>query len=448
MFFSPRYELTLPVLLLYLALVDGALRLYTGVGELTLLRDALLYAIVIGAVARMILRGERPKAPPFTGWVVAFTAVTVVQLANPDVTGLEHSLAALRPHLEWVPLFFLGYLVLRTSQRLRVFFVLLLITSVANGAVSLVQLNLSLDEFAAWGPGYRERVEGTGDVSGRFYKAGENAATGEEDLRTRAFGLGSDIGFGGILGMIALPGGLALVILSRRDHRRRLAYALLTGGAVFAVMTSSARLAVVTAALAVSVFSLLATRAHRAAQVLASLCLAGIVTAGVGLALSGGSSGAFNRYSDIVPTKVLSTAYDYRSGTLALVPRYAVEFPFGAGIGRLGPAAGFVGDSEPNQELNGESEFTYLLVELGIAGLLILFAFNVRLILGSWRRIRRVADEEKRVMAAALLAPVVALFIAWIASATTATSPAAPYFWFAAGALAYLLFPRDEPAPR
>src|SRR5918994_2573673 len=81
MFFSPRYELTLPVLLLFLALVDGALRLYTGVGELTLLRDALLYAIVIGAVARMILRGERPKAPPFTGWVVAFTAVTVVQLA-------------------------------------------------------------------------------------------------------------------------------------------------------------------------------------------------------------------------------------------------------------------------------------------------------------------------------------------------------------------------------
>src|SRR6478672_5963003 len=39
MFVSPHYEWSLAVLLLYLALADGVVRLATGTSELTLLRD-------------------------------------------------------------------------------------------------------------------------------------------------------------------------------------------------------------------------------------------------------------------------------------------------------------------------------------------------------------------------------------------------------------------------
>src|SRR3954462_11089472 len=49
MFVSERYEWSLAVLLLYVALVDGFVRLTTGIPELTLLRDGLLYAIVLAA---------------------------------------------------------------------------------------------------------------------------------------------------------------------------------------------------------------------------------------------------------------------------------------------------------------------------------------------------------------------------------------------------------------
>src|SRR5437764_8570781 len=167
MFLSPRYEWSLVALLVNLALADGVVRLATGTSELTLIRDALLYAIVLGVVLRALVRRQRLEVPPLTGWVVAFTAVVLLQLANPANGSFAHSLAALRPHLEWVPLFFLGYVVMRTALRLRVFFVLLLVLATINGVANFVQLNLSVDQFAAWGPGYYERLHGTDGLSGR-----------------------------------------------------------------------------------------------------------------------------------------------------------------------------------------------------------------------------------------------------------------------------------------
>ncbi len=449
MFLSSRYEWSLAVLLLYLALADGFIRLKTGTSELTLLRDGLLYAIVLGAVARGFVQRKPFEAPPLTAWVVAFAAVVLVQLANPAAGSFGHSLASVRPHLEWVPLFFFGYFVMRSARRLRVFFVLLLVVATANGFVSLVQLNLSRDQFAAWGPGYSERIFGTGNSpeSGRYYISGHDA-TGAPILRTRPFGLGPDFGFGGTLGMLALPGGLALTVLARRRARSSLLYAALSGGAVFAVLTSAQRTAVVAAAVAALAFWLVVSTRRRASHVFAGLGLVGVVTLGVVIALSGGSSGAFNRYSDIGPTRVLSTTYDYKGGTLALVPRYAADFPLGAGIGSLGPAGVLGTGGRPDRVLNGDSAATFLLVELGVAGLLVLLGLNIRLLAGAWRRVRRLADYEMRLLLGALVAAMVALFASWITGAALSTTPGAPYFWFVAGTLAFWLFRRQgEAAP-
>src|SRR3954471_11934733 len=172
MFLSPRYEWTLVVLLLYLGLADGFIRLSTGTTELTLLRDGLLYAIVLGAVVRGLVRRQPLEAPPLTAWVAAFALVVLIQLGNPSSGSLPHALASVRPHLEWVPLFFLGYAVMRSARRLRVFFVLLLVVATVNGIVNFVQINLSVDQFAAWGPGYTNVIHGTNGVAGRSYFAG------------------------------------------------------------------------------------------------------------------------------------------------------------------------------------------------------------------------------------------------------------------------------------
>src|SRR4051812_7972721 len=443
MFLSARYEWSLAVLLLYLALVDGFVRLATGIPELTLLRDGLLWAIVLGAVLRPLVRRQALTMPPLSKWVIAYAAAVLVQLPTPAAVSWTHAVASLRPHLEWVPLFFLAYVVMRKARRLRGFLLLLLLVATVNGVVNVVQLNLTVEQFAAWGPGYHDLVHGTSGVPGRSFAVVTNPTTGATVGRNRAFGLGSDIGFGGAIGMLALPGGIALTMLGRRKGRPSLAYAALTGGAVFAVLTSAQRTSVVSAVVAVGAFALVASFGRR--RLIWGLVTVALVTAPI--ALAAGSSGAFTRYSDITPGRVLSTAFQYKGGTLGLVPTYASDFPLGAGIGSVGPAVSLTGGPRPGQALNSDSEATYLLIELGVAGFLVLLGFGIRLLVGAWRRVRRLADDELRLLLGALVAALAALLFSGVSGAATSNTPGGPFFWFAAGTLAFWLFQPRPSAP-
>src|SRR4051794_16886575 len=96
---SDRYEVTLAVLLLYLGLLDGYVKLKLNTSWATLGRDALLYAIVFGALARAAVRRQQIEVPPLTGWVVAFAAVVLIQIFNPANGSWAHSIASVRPHL-------------------------------------------------------------------------------------------------------------------------------------------------------------------------------------------------------------------------------------------------------------------------------------------------------------------------------------------------------------
>src|SRR5215207_9460533 len=72
MVMSREYHLTLAALLLWLGLFDGFVRLKTGTQALTLVRDGLLYAVVVGWLIRASVRGDAIRLPPLTGWVFAF----------------------------------------------------------------------------------------------------------------------------------------------------------------------------------------------------------------------------------------------------------------------------------------------------------------------------------------------------------------------------------------
>ncbi len=143
--------------MLYIGLADGYLKLKTGSSHATLLRDVLLYAITVGAIVRLAVRGETIRWPPLSGWVLAWVIVVAAQIANPENGTLAHSIASVRPHAEWVPLFFLAYFVMRSRARLRAFLLILLVIAAANGVVGLIQVNLTPGQLADWGPGYSQR---------------------------------------------------------------------------------------------------------------------------------------------------------------------------------------------------------------------------------------------------------------------------------------------------
>jgi hypothetical protein len=125
-----------------------------------------------------------------------------------------------------------------------------------------------------------------------------------------------------------------------------------------------------------------------------------------------------------------------------------VHYPFGAGLGSGGPAYASPGASAFQQSANFdvEAEFSFLVVEVGIPGMLMVTGFLLALIFTGFRRLAAEPDAETRVWLAALTAPLVAMFFLFFASAVTPTVPIGPYMFAVGGIISYWLI--ELPAAR
>ena len=432
MFLSEHYERTLAVLALYLGLFDGYVKLKTGSTIATLGRDVLLYAIASGALIRWSFSGRRVRLPTLTPGVVVWVVICLAEVLNPVVPSISHAFAGVRQHIEFVPLFFLGYAVMRSERRLLGLFALLLFVAAVNGVVGLIQSHLSPASLAAWGPGYAKEVIGTGSLTG----GGRTFVDAHGVAHVRPPALGSDFGFGGAVGAMALPGAMVLAAATGR-YRRYLPLILI--GVVLAVVgvaTSQARVDVVSAADVVLFFLLLAatTRGGLAAVVIAGL-LGLVIYFGLTSVFSTVTSSA-NRYGSIAPTRVISTTISYRGSTLALIPTYLVDYPLGAGIGSEGPAGGSSVGGSVASSLNAESEFNFLILEVGAPGLIALCTL-ILCGVGMGIRLRSLANRRLQYPLAAMTAILMSFVASWVVGVDTANSPSSPFIWLALGTLAY-----------
>jgi hypothetical protein len=430
-------KLALAILMLYLGLLDGFLKLATGSTAVSAVRDVLLFAIVLGVLVRAVVQRKPFTWPPLSGWVLAFVVLVLIQIPNPNGGTLAHSLAGVRQHLEFVPLFFLTYVYVRTKKALRVFLILLAVIAAGNGIASLVQFNETPQQFANWGPGYSQRVLGTGKLTGRTFAAG---APGDTVAATRPFGLGSDAGDGGLFGALAFCGIVALISLSGR--RRYLLFDVcLALAAVVAIVTAQARGALVSSVIIVIAYALLtATSRNRITNVLGvGLVIVASVFVVQAIAGSAGSGGL--RYSGLGPSSLLKTTNQARGSSIALIPHNIVTYPFGAGLGTAGPASTAPGASALTIQGNVDTEtgISFLVVETGIPGMLVYMSFIVALLVLAFRRVGKEPDAEARVMLAAVVAPLVALLPLSLSSDVSVIVPTGPYLWAAAGIVSYWL---------
>jgi hypothetical protein len=431
---STRYEVTLTILVLYFGLLDGVIKLETANQLVSSLRDLMIIALCAGVLVRVVIRREKIELPPLSGWVIAFVVLVLVEAANPHTFGILKVVGGFRQHLEWIPFFFVGYYLMRSKHRFRNLFLLLGVIALANGVVSTIQTQLTPEQLAAWGPGYEERISGSGDVSGRVYTDNE----GTERVRPPA--LGSDLGFGGFLGVLALPGLLAL--LGARGVRRQPWVVLLCLGALLAVATSLQREAVLGAVIAaIALATLSASAGRRATNVLAGLLV--IATLGFVLASAlapSAGEGVFSRYESITPDKAANTSVSYRQATLAQIPAVIEKYPLGAGLAVAGAGRSFGGTNPPiidGHTASAESQYNYVTLELGLPGLILWVALSVTLIALAVTGLRRIGDLELRLLLAGVFATVIAFTIMGFVGPTMSNLPFGPYFWFALGVAAY-----------
>jgi hypothetical protein len=419
---------------LYLGIADGYLKLKTGNREMTLARDLLLWAIAAGAFWRTARRGEPLRVPPLSLFVLAFAFVTLIQVANPSAPGIVQSLGGVRQHLEFVPLFFLGYSVLRTRRSLVVLLVAVVAIAAANGLVSYWQSTLTPDELARWGKGYSERIYGTGIFVGQGKVSADVVDGAIRGVHVRPFGLGSEIGAGAVIAALALPALLALILSGRRRLRT---FALICAPATaLAIVTSGSRAALVACLASMLAFLFLAGAPRDARKLVAGAALL-LALVAVAFSVLGASNDTARRAKSLVSTDVLSTYWDERGPSVRKVGDYLEDHPLGLGVGTVGPAAHVISGSPG--ELNTETEWNLIVLEAGVAGLLVLVLFGGRLIYLSATRIRRRTDDELRLLLAAIAAPLAALLVLCFAGPTSVSAPTSPFFWLTAGALSYWL---------
>jgi hypothetical protein len=434
-----RTQLALAGLMLYLGLLDGYLKLSSGSNLVTFVRDGLLYAIVIGLLVRATVKHKRLALPPMSLWVVAFVILVLIELLNPDDGSLYHSLAGVRQDLEFVPLFFLTFAFVRSTKSLRMFVILLAVIAAANGIANIVQFRETPQQLASWGPGYKERVLGTSQFSaaGRLFYAGGHQ-------RTRPFGLMGDAGTGGLVCALAL--GAILALGSLRNRRRYLVLAVLAGAlAVAGILTSQGRAVVVGSVVVLLAYALLsATTGRGIATALAASALVGVAVLAVTVVIGSGSGAAPVRYQGLTPGGIVQLTNQNRGASFRKIPENFVHYPFGGGLGTGGPAAGVSG--APTSGADTENEFSYLTLEAGIPGMLLVIGFTVAVCLLGIRYCRHEPDPEARILLAAITAPVVGILVLYSVNVPTPTTPGGPYLWAVGGIATYWLIVR--PAER
>jgi hypothetical protein len=432
---NTRLEISVALLAIYLGTLDGPVKLLSASQAASPVRDVLISAVCIGALARLAVSRERVRLPPLSGWVLVFVALVLVQAFNPNTLGLLKILGGFRQELEWVPFFFFGYLLMRSRERFQTLFLLLGAIALLNGLVSLYQTRISPAQLASWGPGYAEIVNGNETLTARKY-----VSEGVAHVRPPA--LGSDAGFGGSVGVIALAGTLAL--LATGPRRRRWLAILLCLGALLAIVTSLARLSVVGGAVELICFALLSSGAgRRVSRPLGALFAVAVFAVPLGLVLvSAEGSGVFSRYASIEPSKVTSTSTSYKAVSLEQIPNDIVNDPFGFGLATAGAAATFGGRTTVTLEGHGhssETQYNYLMDELGLPGLLLWLALALNVIVLAARRLRRVQDLDIRIALAAIFATFTTLLLMGTNGPISNSAAAGPFFWFAVGIAAYWL---------
>lgn len=445
---SSRLEVTIALLGIYLGLLDGPIKLGSGGGEVTAaLRNVLILSICLGAIMRLIVKRQRISLPPLSAWVLAYVATVAIEAFNPKTGGILKDLGGFRQEAQWVPFFFFGYLLMRSKKRFRQLFLIVGVIGLANGAVATYQTGLGPSQLASWGPGYRQLYQPT--TVGVKGSAARNYAS-EGEARVRPVGLGADSGFGGGVGVLALPFSLALLATWR--SRKRWVAMVLCLGALVAVVTGLGRLQVVGAGLGVIAFAgLAAVAGRRVTRPLGALLAVVVLAVPLGvLFVSAVGGGTFKRYADIAPSQVATTATSHKeSAWRVLLPRQLAAAPFGVGLGSVGAASGFGGRNTElinGHTVSAETQYNLVGDELGIPGELVWVFMSIYVIALVLAGLRHIEDGELAICLAGAFAPFISLTLEGFSGPFITSAAAGPYFFFAIGIVAYWFAGPGRPA--
>lgn len=424
-----RWQWSVLALLVFLP-YSGLLILaaYPDTGPATLVKD-LLFVIpaYIGFAASYLLRRAEVRVPGFPlGCALLLSIVVVLQIANPAVPGIVVGLIGAKVWLMYIPMAYLGYHLVRTREDLRRVLSLICVAGIVPAIVGIVEGVIV--------------NSGHPDVVYRWYGAAAAAATqdfavvGEGTLSiSRVASTFSFVGqyFLFTIAMLAASYAYWRGFLTRSHRTAGFGMALFML-VVLASLLSGARGAIL----------------FVPAMIVVMLALDGVrLRLSMWLALGAGAFAALAFAASVFGaslSELLTQVFDHALGQLAINTidgfRHAHEHMLvGLGTGVDTQAARHaLPDLNPFALVGGrveESWWVKLVLELGIAGLLLGVALIATVTIRVCRSHRRLRDPQLRSVSAGLLALVLFLFINNFKGSYLDLDPTNVLFWLFVGIL-------------
>lgn len=399
---TERISLALLLLIAYLGICEGYFKLMSS-GTLFFVAYAVRNILVAALILNLLIKAYNRKLdeigygftwPPFSLIIGFYFLWCIISIFHPEGINLVNSIAGVRPHIEFVPLYFIGFLVCKKEPQWFVqLLIVLVIIGVLNSVAAIHQYRIGPEALPqVWGAGYEKLVAGINNNEFQMQTMRDELMLtsriyydSEYNLRLRPPGLGSDHTFPAMVAQISIFATLVLLFYYLKTRNYWLFGFLAVADLLLfmGIVVSASRSYLLLTITGLAVGLLLYTREVLSGQklkIIVLLIIAATILAGNYVVRSYLSESVYDRFHNIsTPEKLFTSLESEKFANLKHTQRYLLEHPLGRGLGKVGPGAAFF--ATPIDDVtglgNGETEVNVFLSELGIVGL---FLFNIILI--------------------------------------------------------------------
>ena len=384
------------------------------------------FAISLAAFAWFVVQPTRPRAHPATRGVVLVLLLMGAMLAHPLTPSIVGGIAHIAVYFAVLAPVFWAPVVVRSPEQFARLMGLLLICSGVNSLVGVLQVY----DPSTWMPAELSRVITEGAVGlGPVTYVGPNG-----QLVIRPPGLfdtpGSVAGPGMFAALLGVVFGLSAIPMWQRA-----ASFVLAAAGVAAIYLSQVRVSLVILVLMIGAYGLILFFQRRAgkAAVFGGLA-AGMIVLSFLVAVTLGGESVVARVMSLFAEDPVSVYYRARGAQLDYtLSEMLYEFPFGAGIGRWGMAAGYFNQSNvPN--LWAEIQLTGWMIDGGVVMIALYGGTLVYAAMFDSRIALKTSSPRVAACAAVVFAANLGTFV-MIISFTPFVTQIGVQYWFLAGAL-------------
>ena len=431
LFFAPL-SWAIHLLVLYVG-IEGFAKLMTNYNPIIHVGADILIVCLWARVIFTHLLYRKPlptNYPPLTGLFLLHVIWFVITIANPHALSVVASLAGAKLYITIVSLYFFGFYLTRDAKSVRAFMIPWVLILGIQVVTSMYQASIGPSSVTSLSPAYSIALQKYGVFA------------------FRPFGLTSQPGMPCVFIYITIPFVLYFLVYSRSILISLILLPALPGSFV-TLLVCQVRSALLKGLLESFIFTAFTFKELSSVSrrlriyiipiiIFTTLSITFIMPIFLSRILTGNKDNqrAIERSLTLFDYARVSTA---RHGALDRFMEYAQSFPLGAGLSRIGAAAGhfqyLIEAENLGRGFFSDNLWVEMVVDLGLPGVLIISSILFLTLGRGLFSLLRIRDPELRILQWTILSSLSAILLGAYGAEPILYNPEGPFFWFFAGVI-------------